>query len=155
MSVSFSVRRLGAGDVDAARRLNALFAEVFADPESYAAAPPDDSYLTELLNRPDVIALVAESAGQTVGGLVAYVLRKLEQNRSEIYIYDLAVAEDRRREGIATALIAEAQRIASETGAWVIYIQADQGDAPAIALYDGLGTREDVLHFDIPPRATR
>lgn len=24
------------------------------------------------------------------------------------------------------------------------------GDAPAIALYTKLGTREDVLHFDIP-----
>jgi hypothetical protein len=28
-------------------------------------------------------------------------------------------------------------------------VQADHGDDPAIALYTGLGTREDVLHFDI------
>jgi aminoglycoside 3-N-acetyltransferase I len=28
-------------------------------------------------------------------------------------------------------------------------VQADLGDAPAIALYSKLGTREDVLHFDI------
>jgi aminoglycoside 3-N-acetyltransferase I len=33
----------------------------------------------------------------------------------------------------------------------VIFVQADHGDAPAIALYAKLGTREDVLHFDIPP----
>ena len=89
-----------------------------------------------------------------VGGLVAYVLPKLEQRRSEIYIYDLAVAGDRRREGIATALIAEVQRIAPGVGAWVIYVQADHGDDPAIALYEGLGAREDVLHFDIPPGET-
>jgi aminoglycoside 3-N-acetyltransferase I len=30
------------------------------------------------------------------------------------------------------------------------YVQADQGDNPAIALYTKLGVREDVLHFDIP-----
>lgn len=27
-------------------------------------------------------------------------------------------------------------------------LDSDLGDAPAIALYTGLGAREDVLHFD-------
>ncbi len=33
----------------------------------------------------------------------------------------------------------------------MIFVQADTGaeDEPAIALYTKLGTREDVLHFDI------
>ena len=31
------------------------------------------------------------------------------------------------------------------------YVQADYGDNAAIALYTKLGTREDVIHFDIPP----
>ena len=155
LSADFTVRRLGSDDVDTARRLNALFAEVFEDPESYASAPPADKYVANILGNESLIAVVAESGARVVGGLVAYVLPKLEQERSEIYIYDLAVAEDRRRQGIATALISEVQRIAAETGAWVIYVQADHGDDPAIALYESLGTREDVLHFDIPPRTTR
>jgi len=29
-------------------------------------------------------------------------------------------------------------------------VQADHGDDPAIALYDKLGAREEVLHFDLP-----
>jgi aminoglycoside 3-N-acetyltransferase I len=33
-------------------------------------------------------------------------------------------------------------------------VQADAGDGPALALYESLGTREEVLHFDIPPRRT-
>ena len=149
------VRRLRAGDGDAARRLNGLFARAFEDPAIYASAPPSDDYLTNLLSREEVIALVAETNGHMVGGLAAYVLPKLEQERSEIYIYDLAVAEERRREGVATALIGEVKRIAAGIGAWVIYVQADHGDGPAIALYQGLGKREDVLHFDIPPEESR
>jgi len=135
--------------------LNALYGVVFEDPESYQSAPPTDGYVADLLGQDAVILLVAEAANDVIGGLTAYVLPKLEQARSEIYIYDLAVAEDRRREGIATALIAELQAIAAQIGAWVVYVQADYGDEPAIALYEKLGTREDVMHFDILPRVTR
>ncbi len=131
------------------RALNALFAREFDDPESYAANPPDDAHLADQLSNPAVIVLVAEEEGSIVGGLVAYELPKLEQQRSEIYIYDLAVASARRREGIATGLIAQLQHIAKARGAWVIYVQADYGDEPAIALYTKLGIREDVMHFDI------
>ena len=131
-----------------------MFGEAFEDPDSYAKALPRDSYLQQMLTRDDVIALAAIEGEEVVGGLVAYVLHKLEQERSEIYIYDLAVVEDHRRRGIATALIAQVQRLAADIGAWVIYVQADHGDDPAISLYAGLGRREDVLHFDIAPRAT-
>jgi aminoglycoside 3-N-acetyltransferase I len=61
------------------------------------------------------------------------------------------VDEAHRRRGIATALIEELQKIAHARGAYVIYVQADHGDDPAIALYTKLGVREDVLHFDIAP----
>lgn len=144
-----TVRRLASGDLAALRQLNALFAAEFDDAESYAARPPSDAYLAGLLAKPHVIALVAESDGAVTGGLVAYALDKAEQARSEIYIYDLAVAAAFRRRGIATALIHALQTIAREIGAWVIYVQADYGDAPAVALYNKLGVREDVMHFDI------
>lgn len=149
------IRRLGPDHGDRMRELNALFADVFGDAKSYASKKPSQTYLRRVLGREQVIALVALDGKQLVGGLVAYVLEKLEQERSEIYIYDLAVAEARRRQGIATALIAELQGIATEIGAWVIYVQADYGDEPAIALYEKLGTREDVMHFDIAPQRIR
>ncbi|HWI14830.1 MAG TPA: GNAT family N-acetyltransferase, partial [Burkholderiales bacterium] len=81
----------------------------------------------------------------------AYELRKFEQERSEIYIYDLAVAAGHRRQGIATALIRKLREIAATRRAHVIFVQADTGvdDLPAVALYTKLGKREDVLHFDI------
>ena len=111
--------------------------------------------MKNLLGDPGFVALVAVEGGpvvddKVVGGLCAYELRKFEQARSELYIYDLAVDESYRRRGIAGALIEALKPIARARGAWVIYVQADHGDDPAIALYTKLGRREEVLHFDIP-----
>ena len=153
--MSFAIRRLAASDIALTKRLNALFARAFEDDDSYLSAPPSADYLRQVLALNSTIALVAMVDEEVAGGLVAYVLPKLEQERSEIYIYDLAVAEEHRRQGIATALIAHLQTIAAEIGAWVVYVQADHGDDPAIALYTGLGQREDVLHFDIPAAAPK
>ena len=143
------VRRLAAGDVPRLRELNRLFGAVFADRATYEGNPPTDAYLEGLLAEEHVVALVALADDRIVGGLVAYELDKLEQMRRELYIYDLAVDAAHRRRGIATALIEHARGIAARRGAWVVYVQADHGDDPAIALYDKLGTREAVLHFEI------
>ena len=148
--ISVTVRRLHSVDVSLMRELNQLFAAAFNDAEVYTRAPPDDSYLCSLLGKEHVIALVALVSGQVVGGLVAYELEKFERARSELYIYDLAVAEDYRRRGVATALIQQLRDIAASRGVWVIYVQADYGDNAAIGLYEKLGVREDVMHFDIP-----
>jgi GNAT superfamily N-acetyltransferase len=145
-----AIRHLGPDDTATARGLIALFGAAFGDRETYRPSCPGEAYLASLLQDPSFIALAALDEGAVVGGLVAYTLRKLEQERSEVYIYDLAVAEAHRRRGIATALIAALKPIARDRGAWVIYVQADREDHPAIALYTGLGAREDVLHFDIP-----
>jgi aminoglycoside 3-N-acetyltransferase I len=128
-----------------------LFSDAFDDPKSYLHHQPSDAYLTRLLASDTFIAVAAFAADQMVGGLVGYVLPKFEQERSEFYIYDLAVAEESRRQGIATALINTIRRIAQQRGIHVIYVQADYGDDPAVALYTKLGAREDVMHYDILP----
>lgn len=148
-SARFSLRVLGAGDVASLRALMAVFGTAFGEEGTYGDAPPDDAYMRRLLAGDGFIAIVALEGDAVVGGLAAYVLPKFEQARSEVYIYDLAVDAAHRRQGIATALIVELKRVARERGAWVIYVQADHGDDPAIALYTKLGVREDVLHFDI------
>jgi aminoglycoside 3-N-acetyltransferase I len=143
------IHHLGADDVPLMHHLLAMFGEAFDDVPTYSHHRPDAAYLRALLGRDHFIALAAVEGGAVVGGLCAYELPKFEQARSEVYIYDLAVASTHRRRGIATALIRALQHIAAARGAWVVFVQADHGDAPAIALYTKLGVREDVLHFDI------
>lgn len=137
-------------DVATMRSMLAVFAEAFDDETSYTSAQPDDAYLSDMLGARSFVAIAATREETVVGGLVAYVLPKIEQARSEIYIYDLAVAEACRRQGIATTMIDALKRFARERGAFSIYVQADRGDDAAIALYAKLGVGADVLHFDIP-----
>jgi len=155
MAPTFGIIRLRDTDIPAFRELLGVFGKAFAEPETYVSAQPDDAYLSRLLGSDTFFAIAALQGGRIIGGLAAYELQKFEQARSEIYIYDLAVDEAHRRQGVATALIERLQEIAAERGAWVIFVQADHGDDPAIALYESLGEREDVLHFDIKPRKSR
>ena len=138
-------------DLQTFKHLLKIFDEVFDEPGTYQDELPSDHYLGSLLSDPNFIAVAAVTDGKVVGGLAAYVLKKYEQERSEIYIYDLAVKQQYWRQGIATGLINKLREIALEMGVWVIFVQADAGDEPAIKLYESLGTREDVHHFDIKP----
>ncbi len=151
MMDAYSIRVLGADDVSVLRGMLTMFGAAFEDPDAYCAKQPDDAYLTQWLSNPNFLALAACSGAEVVGGLAGYVLPKFEQARSEFYIYDLAVAESHRRRGIATALIEELKVQAHQRGVHVIFVQADHGDDPAVALYTKLGVREDVMHFDIAP----
>lgn len=147
--MAYRYARLTARDIAAFRELLAVLGEAFEDPDTYTGAQPDDAYLRRLLDKPDFIVLAAVDNGRVVGGLAAYVLEKFEQDRREVYIYDIAVLEGHRRRGVATGLINALKPIARQIGAFVIFVQADQGDDPAIKLYESLGRREDVHHFDI------
>lgn len=147
----FEVRVLASGDAASLRAMLAMFGAAFGEVATYTAHQPDDTYLEALLARDTFVAIAAFAGGDVVGGVAGYVLPKFEQARTELYLYDLAVAEPQRRRGIATALIEAVQRLAAERAIWVVFVQADHGDDAAIGLYSKLGVREDVLHFDIAP----
>jgi len=146
---SYIYKQLAPEDLILMRGLLDIFGEAFDEPNTYCSAQPEADYLRSLLSSDYFIALAALQGDEVVGGLAAYELKKFEQKRSEIYIYDLAVSESHRRRGIATALIEELKNIAEDRGAYVIFVQADRDDLPAVELYDKLGKREEVLHFDI------
>jgi len=144
---------LGTDDVDALRQMLAVFGEAFEDRETYCAKQPDGEYLRTMLSSETFVAIAAIDGTAVIGGLAGYILPKFEQARSEFYIYDLAVMASHRRRGAATGLIEKLKSVVAQRGIHVIFVQADYGDDPAIALYTKLGSREDVMHFDISPSA--
>jgi aminoglycoside 3-N-acetyltransferase I len=152
MKAAFDVRVLDAGDIALLRDMLSMFGRAFREPATYVERQPDDPYLRSLLASNTFVAVAAVAGSKVIGGIAAYILHKFEQARSELYIYDLAVEEHHRRRGVASAMIGELQNLAAARGIYVVFVQADHGDEPAIALYTKLGIREDVLHFDIAPR---
>ncbi len=144
-------RILDSGDVVIMRNLLVLFGREFEQNDIYTKSQPDDEYLSELLGSETFIAVVAIMGDKVVGGLAAYVLKKFEQKRSEVYIYDLAVSYQHRRQGIATGLINQVRKIAAVRRAYVVFVQADHDNPPAIELYSRFGTRENAVHFNIEP----
>ncbi len=149
--MDYIYKQLSNTDTSYLKGLLKVFGEAFEDVATYQKAIPDDTYLKNLLSKEHFIVLVVLHEDEVVGGLAAYELEKFEQNRREIYIYDLAVSQHHRRKGIATKLINELKNIAIKRNTYVIFVQADQGDLPAIKLYQTLGSEEEVLHFDISP----
>lgn len=148
------IRTLGVDDVAPLKALLAVFAKAFVDEAAYQSKVPTDAYLARLLRKEHFITVVALMDGHVIGGLTAYQLDKFEQDRREIYIYDLAVLEEHRRKGVATSLIGELRQVAAERDVYVIFVQADLVDAPAIALYESLGLKETAHHFDIAVHQT-
>lgn len=151
MKEPVDIRALGRGDAVSLRAMLSMFGRAFDDVTTYTERQPDDAYLESLLSSDTFIAITAIAGPKIIGGIAAYVLPKFEQERTELYIYDLAVDEAHRRHGVATGMIEELKTLAAARGIYVIFVQADHGDDPAIALYTKLGAREDVLHFDIAP----
>ncbi|MBV7265880.1 GNAT family N-acetyltransferase [Erythrobacter ani] len=146
------IRRLGDADAALLPQVNRLYGEAFGELDEYLGDPPTEAGSNELLSNDDAVLLVALDKARAIGALTAYVLPKFEQNRSELFIYDLAVAEEFRRRGIATRLIREAGNVARGRGVWMMFIQADAGDKAPLSLYRKLSVAEEVAHhFNIEP----
>lgn len=148
--MDYSYKQLSSKDIEILRDLITVFGHAFGETETYQSTAPSDAYLESLLNNPSFITLAAMSGEKVVGGLTAYELTKFEQERKEIYIYDLAVSADHRRQGLATNLINELKKLAKARGAYIIFVQADLEDEPAIKLYESFSKRQTVYQFDIP-----
>lgn len=148
--MKYRYKQLSRDEINYYHQMLDCFGRAFDEKEVYNKNRPDETYIRQLLGNDSFVAIVAMENEKVIGALTAYVLQKYEQQRSEIYVYDLAVSQEHRRRGIATSLIETLKPIAVDKGAWVIVIQADYGDEPAVKLYTKLGSKEQVFHFDIP-----
>ncbi|MDP9179889.1 MAG: AAC(3)-I family aminoglycoside 3-N-acetyltransferase, partial [Gemmatimonadota bacterium] len=91
--MSYAYKQLSGADIELLKELLRVFGEAFNEIDTYQSSVPSDEYLKALLSKEHVIVLAALNENEVVGGLAAYELDKFEQDRREIYIYDLAVSE--------------------------------------------------------------
>jgi len=134
-SPATTVRRLGPADVEEARRLFLLMARVFENP----AEPLRDAYLARMLDSAAFWALAAYLEDELVGGLTAHTLPMTTGETTEVFIYDVAVREDRQRHGVGRALMASICGMAAEAGAKAVFVPADNEDTHALDFYNAVG----------------
>lgn len=130
-----TVRRLGTGDREVARRLFAVMAEVFEEP----GARPGDGYLDALLGRASFWAIAALVGDEVVGGLTAHTLPMTRAESAELFIYDVAVRADHQRQGIGRQLVTTLRALATDAGIADVFVPAETADAHALDFYRALG----------------
>ena len=126
---AISIRRAGIGDSGLAARV----AEKFLDAWNLSA-----SALSSLLQEERNTVLVAEADGEPVGFLLAYEFPSLSGERL-VYLYDIAVERERRRSGIARALVSELKHLSQARGVNRIWVGSSASNTPACSLWEATG----------------
>jgi GNAT superfamily N-acetyltransferase len=116
---------------------------------------PDDLLTVDAVGRDLIghgIVIVAERRqdGALVGYATGHATYETGHAERGLYIGDLYVAPEHRRQGIARALLAAMARAGHATGARHLWLTAQEGNTPAHAFYRRLGSKgERVLAFAV------
>jgi aminoglycoside 3-N-acetyltransferase I len=133
-SVEIIIKRLTEDDLEDARKVFALMAEVFGETSESLSNP----YLTKLLLCKETIALAAYDGNEPIAGLTAHLIPLTRTEVAEVFIYDIAVSAPYQRHGIGKSLIkalfALEQTITSDA-----FVLADNQDQHALDFYRKVG----------------
>ncbi|MGZ4615612.1 MAG: GNAT family N-acetyltransferase [Actinomycetes bacterium] len=126
------VRRIAdAADVDAA-------AALFDD-------PPRPDATRRFLEEPDHHLLLAYDGEQPVG-MITGVETTHPDKGTEMFLYELSVAESHRGRGIGHALVDALAGLARERGCYGMFVLTDDDNAAALATYRAAGAAEESSH---------
>ena len=133
--IPMQTRRLATGDRELARATFAMMAAVFDEPRRVLP----DEYVDALLARADFWALVAVEGDDPVGGITAHVLPMTRSPSRELFVYDVAVRDDRQRRGIGRAMLVELVAQAGREGIESVFVAVADEDVHAMDFYRAVG----------------
>jgi len=121
------IRSLGPGDGDAVQAASYLF-----------DAPPEEAVTRRFLQAEGHHLLVAYEGDLPVG-FVSGVEVTHPDKGTEMFLYELAVAEGFRRRGFGGALVARLASLAEERGCYGMWVLTDGENKPALVTYAASG----------------
>jgi ribosomal protein S18 acetylase RimI-like enzyme len=129
--MAVEIRRLRPGDDGAVAAAGALF----------DGAPKPDA-TRRFLEDPTHHLLIAYTDGDGAVGFVSGAEVTHPDKGTEMFLYELGVAETARRRGIGRALVQALGSIARERGCYGMWVLADDDNEPARATYGSAGGSE-------------
>ncbi len=114
------------------------FAALLTD-EGYPAGASDLAARIERFSQEDSHVLAAEAAGEAIGFIAFHVLPRFETDERFARIVALVVDPGVRERGVGSQLMAEAERVALETGAAFLEVTAGHHRPEARKLFESLG----------------
>jgi len=140
------IKRLGKKDLALFKELICVFQAVF---EMENAVRPDESYLQNVLNKRDFIALAVIHKNEVIGGLTAYELQMIYGEYSELFIYDLGIKAEFQRKGLGKKLISAVKEYCKQNEIKEFFVPVNEEDKHALDFYRSTGGRaEKVVHFN-------
>ena len=107
--------------------------------------PPHADAVRRFLADPGHHLLIAYSDGTPVGFVSGVELTHPDKG-TELFLYELAVDEDHRREGIGAALAAALRELALERGCYDMWVLTDDENEAALKTYRKSGSTESSTH---------
>jgi ribosomal protein S18 acetylase RimI-like enzyme len=125
--------------------------------------PGDEAVVRALAERepqPGVLAdertifLAAFEAGEAVGFVLAYELLRRHGDPAQLFVYELGVDENRRRQGVGTALWRALGQLARDLGLTGGFLLTNESNERAMRFYESMGATRPVnddvlLTFDL------
>jgi aminoglycoside 3-N-acetyltransferase I len=127
-SLHYEIRSLGPDDEQAVHDAADLFDDA-----------PDPAATRRFLADPNHHLLIAYDAAQRPLGFVSGVEMTHPDKGTEMFLYELGVAEDARRRGIASALVARLAALARSRGCYGMWTGTERDNTAARATYARAG----------------
>ena len=106
-------------------------------------APPEEAATARFLADPGHHLLFAYDEDGRPIGMVSGVETTHPDKATEMFLYELGVAEHARRRGVATALVDALGALARNRGCHGMWVAVDPDNLAALATYRGTGADEE------------
>lgn len=127
-SFEYEIRALGPGDEQAVHDARELFDDA-----------PVPAATSRFLDAPDHHLLIAYDAAGRPLGFVSGVEMTHPDKGTEMFLYELGVAEDARRRGVGSALVQALATLARDRGCYGMWTATERDNAAARATYRRAG----------------
>ena len=134
--MDLTIRRLAPGD-------EALAARVALDFKGASISP---AHAAQFLADPANVLIVAQSAAELAGFVLAYRLDRLDRDASQLFVYEVGVRPQLQRRGIGTRLMGEVRRLVIRERLMEAFVLTEADNVAARELYNGTGAQVESSH---------